>query len=79
MNTPKVDMTRCVSVKKLASMNDDFPVGSLRWLIHKTRHPHLDDTDGFIECIVRKSKRRLLINLDAFERWLAKRSGAIPA
>ena len=80
MDVSKVNLTRLVTVKQLTQINPAFTVGMLRWLIHKTRSPRMDDTNGFIECIVRRSKRRLLIDLDAFERWLARQreKGLVP-
>lgn len=69
----KVNVTRLVTVAQLAKMNSAFTVGMLRWLIHKTRCNHMDDTDGFAACLVRPQRRRLLIDLDAFEAWLERR------
>jgi len=73
MDATKVNVTRLVTVAQLAKINPAFTVGMLRWLIHKTRSRNGDDTNGFASCIVRPQRRRLLIDLDAFEVWLEQR------
>lgn len=73
MDATKLNVTRLVTVAQLAKINPAFTVGMLRWLIHKTRSRNADETEGFAACIVRPQKRRLLIDLDAFEAWLERR------
>lgn len=61
---------RFSSVKETAkSYSDAFSESSIRWLIFNEK------INGFSQCI-RRIGRKVLIDLDEFEAWIAKQGGA---
>ena len=61
---------RLATVKKIPSIYPDvFTESSIRWLIFN------EHANGFSSC-VRRLGRKVLIDLDAFESWIAKQGGS---
>jgi len=61
---------RFYSVKETAkSYSEAFSEASIRWLIFNEK------ANGF-NCCVKRIGRKVLIDLDAFETWIAKQGGA---
>jgi len=68
----RVDLERLITVEQLAARGPLSAAG-WRWALHRRRETGLD------AAVVRVG-RRLLLDLDAVERWLAdQREGAAPA
>lgn len=61
---------RLATVKKIPEhYNGAFTVAGLRWWIFNEK------TNGFSQCVIRIG-RKILIDLDAFEQWVADHGGA---
>jgi hypothetical protein len=55
---------RFATVPQLAAQHPAFSVGALRWLLLRRQQ------NGLAAAVVKIGPRRLLIDVDRFERWL---------
>jgi hypothetical protein len=68
MSTAVRTAARINTVKQLPTLYPAFTESSIRWLIFNEK------TNGFT-CCIRRIGRKVLIDLDAFESWIAKQGG----
>jgi len=59
---------RLATVKQTASLYPAFTQSSIRWLIFN------ENSNGFCQ-VIRRIGRKVLIDLDSFENWVAGQNG----
>lgn len=68
VTTANTASNRFATVKQLPSYHPAFTESSIRWLIFNEK------SNGFYRCI-RRIGRKVLIDIHAFENWVAEQEG----
>jgi hypothetical protein len=55
---------RFATVREMPHIYPSFTEASIRWLIFNEK------TNGFSQCLRRIGRRKILIDLDRFEKWI---------